>query len=209
MLWWTCPLSLRFADALPSLKLSAHSVVAFEHCHSMTRDSLSCVTAVLKSECFLLHGEACNLRVTNIISFSSSSPSVSLCLPVCPLSTSKSSGPIPFFLLLPCDFHPLLLLLLLLFVFSGGMYWQSCCSYKVVEKNRNIFSCKNIENVKYYPFSFDPQRKSFSSLIHQHGFFVSGGRVKTWKRRWFILTDNCLYYFEYTTVSVEFDIVTA
>ncbi|KAM9481964.1 cytohesin 4b [Clarias gariepinus] len=25
-----------------------------------------------------------------------------------------------------------------------------------------------------------------------------GGRVKTWKRRWFILTDNCLYYFEYT-----------
>ncbi|XP_039979760.1 cytohesin-2 isoform X2 [Xiphias gladius] len=26
-----------------------------------------------------------------------------------------------------------------------------------------------------------------------------GGRVKTWKRRWFILTDSCLYYFEYTT----------
>lgn len=31
----------------------------------------------------------------------------------------------------------------------------------------------------------------------------AGGRVKTWKRRWFILTDNCLYYFEYTTVSVS------
>jgi hypothetical protein len=30
---------------------------------------------------------------------------------------------------------------------------------------------------------------------------LAGGRVKTWKRRWFILTDNCLYYFEFTTVS--------
>ncbi|XP_064595566.1 cytohesin-1-like isoform X2 [Liolophura sinensis] len=26
-----------------------------------------------------------------------------------------------------------------------------------------------------------------------------GGRYKGWKRRWFILNDNCLYYFQYTT----------
>lgn len=25
--------------------------------------------------------------------------------------------------------------------------------------------------------------------------------MKTWKRRWFILTHGCLYYFEFTTVS--------
>jgi len=28
-----------------------------------------------------------------------------------------------------------------------------------------------------------------------------GGRYKSWKRRWFILNDNCLYYFQFTTVS--------
>lgn len=32
---------------------------------------------------------------------------------------------------------------------------------------------------------------------------LAGGRVKTWKRRWFILTDSCLYYFEFTTVSLS------
>lgn len=30
-------------------------------------------------------------------------------------------------------------------------------------------------------------------------FLLQGGRYKSWKRRWFILNDNCLYYFEYTT----------
>jgi len=31
----------------------------------------------------------------------------------------------------------------------------------------------------------------------------TGGRVKNWKRRWFILNDNCLYYFRYTTVCIS------
>jgi len=37
----------------------------------------------------------------------------------------------------------------------------------------------------------------FNALIES--FVFSGGRYKSWKRRWFILNDNCLYYFEYTT----------
>lgn len=31
--------------------------------------------------------------------------------------------------------------------------------------------------------------------------------MKTWKRRWFILTDSCLYYFEFTTVSLPLPLV--
>ncbi|XP_067088099.1 cytohesin-2-like [Osmerus mordax] len=38
---------------------------------------------------------------------------------------------------------------------------------------------------------FNPDREGWLLKI--------GGRVKTWKRRWFILTDSCLYYFQYTT----------
>lgn len=30
-------------------------------------------------------------------------------------------------------------------------------------------------------------------------FRLCESRYKSWKRRWFILNDNCLYYFEYTT----------
>ena len=45
----------------------------------------------------------------------------------------------------------------------------------------------------------------FYKVISSFRFFLfssyPGGRYKNWKRRWFILTDNCLYYFEYTTVS--------
>ncbi|XP_048854749.1 cytohesin-2-like [Brienomyrus brachyistius] len=38
---------------------------------------------------------------------------------------------------------------------------------------------------------FNPDREGWL-------FKMGGGRVKTWKRRWFILMDNCLYYFKHT-----------
>jgi PH domain len=31
---------------------------------------------------------------------------------------------------------------------------------------------------------------------------VQGGSWKNWKRRWFVLTDRCLYYFQHTAENV-------
>ncbi|XP_075418415.1 cytohesin-1 isoform X1 [Tenrec ecaudatus] len=64
---------------------------------------------------------------------------------------------------------------------------------------RNLY-----ESIKNEPFKI-PEDDG-NDLTHtffnpdREGWLLKlGGRVRTWKRRWFILTDNCLYYFEYTT----------
>ena len=36
-------------------------------------------------------------------------------------------------------------------------------------------------------------------VVKEGWLWKQGGRYKSWKRRWFILNDNCLYYFEFTT----------
>jgi hypothetical protein len=38
--------------------------------------------------------------------------------------------------------------------------------------------------------------RMFSQADHKGYLTKQGGRVKSWKRRWFVLTDNCLYYFK-------------
>jgi cytohesin len=41
---------------------------------------------------------------------------------------------------------------------------------------------------------------TFFNPIREGWLWKQGGRYKTWKRRWFILNDGCLYYFELTDV---------
>ncbi|XP_052869701.1 cytohesin-1 isoform X3 [Anopheles cruzii] len=60
------------------------------------------------------------------------------------------------------------------------------------------------ESIRAEPFKI-PQDDG-NDLMHtffnpdkEGWLWKQGGRYKSWKRRWFILNDNCLYYFEYTT----------
>lgn len=39
-----------------------------------------------------------------------------------------------------------------------------------------------------------------SNIILEGWLWKQGNRVRTWKRRWFILTDGCLCYYESRTV---------
>uniref|UniRef100_A0A8C9QM96 Cytohesin 4 n=1 Tax=Spermophilus dauricus TaxID=99837 RepID=A0A8C9QM96_SPEDA len=69
------------------------------------------------------------------------------------------------------------------------------------EQLRNLF-----DSIKREPFSIPEDdggdlTHTFFNPDREGWLLKLGGRVKTWKRRWFILTDNCLYYFEFTTVS--------
>ncbi|XP_052768126.1 cytohesin-1-like isoform X1 [Mya arenaria] len=43
---------------------------------------------------------------------------------------------------------------------------------------------------------FNPDKEGW---LWKQGVSKLGGRYRSWKRRWFILNDNCLYYFQFTT----------
>ncbi|XP_040263254.1 cytohesin-4 isoform X1 [Bufo bufo] len=61
------------------------------------------------------------------------------------------------------------------------------------------------ESLKKEPFQLPEEEDAWELTLafqkpQREGWLLKmGGRVKTWKKRWFILKDNCLYYFEYTT----------
>ncbi|XP_059472495.1 cytohesin-1 isoform X1 [Neocloeon triangulifer] len=60
------------------------------------------------------------------------------------------------------------------------------------------------ESIKTEPFKIPEDdgndlMHTFFNPDKEGWLWKQGGRIKSWKRRWFILNDNCLYYFEYTT----------
>ncbi|XP_067673360.1 cytohesin-1-like isoform X1 [Haliotis asinina] len=60
------------------------------------------------------------------------------------------------------------------------------------------------DNIKKEPFKIPEDdgndlMHTFFNPVKEGWLWKQGGRYKNWKRRWFILNDNCLYYFQYTT----------
>lgn len=84
---------------------------------------------------------------------------------------------------------------------------------KFITMNRGINDGKDLprdileslyDSIKAEPFKIPEDdgndlMHTFFNPDREGWLWKQGGRYKSWKRRWFILNDNCLYYFEYTT----------
>jgi len=82
-----------------------------------------------------------------------------------------------------------------------------------INMNRGINDGENLprellvslyESIKTEPFKIPEDdgndlMHTFFNPDKEGWLWKQGGRYKSWKRRWFILNDNCLYYFEFTT----------
>lgn len=84
---------------------------------------------------------------------------------------------------------------------------------KFITQNRGINNGKDLprelleslyESIKQEPFKIPEEdghdlMLTFFNPDREGWLWKQGSRYKNWKRRWFILNDKCLYYFEYTT----------
>ena len=85
-----------------------------------------------------------------------------------------------------------------------------------VAQNKGIDSGKDLpvdmleaiyRNIKEQPFkipdeNYDDLMFTFFSPDREGWLVKQGGSWKSWKRRWFVLSDRCLYYFQHTAENV-------
>jgi len=90
-----------------------------------------------------------------------------------------------------------------------------------IKQNRGINSGKDLpadmqeaifRNIKEEPFkipdeTYDDLMYTFFSPEREGWLLKQGGSWKTWKRRWFVLNDRCLYYFQHTAENVPKGII--
>ena len=90
---------------------------------------------------------------------------------------------------------------------KGAIKKKMTCE-QFVHNNRGIDQGRNLprdfletlyDNIVNHPIAMEDGgdiAASFSMGAEKKGYLVKqGGRRKNWKKRWFVLRDNCLYYF--------------
>jgi len=94
-------------------------------------------------------------------------------------------------------------------------------SEQFVNQNRGLNSGKDLprdileliyKNIKEEPFkipdeTYDDLMYTFFSPEKEGWLLKQGGSWKNWKRRWFLLSDRCLYYFQHTAENVPKGII--
>ena len=80
------------------------------------------------------------------------------------------------------------------------MACPSPLSLNMVLTNVHYLLLGYFDAIRHSPFQYhqgtDELSEVFFNPDHQGYLTKEGGKHKSWRKRWFILTDNCLYYFK-------------
>ena len=74
-----------------------------------------------------------------------------------------------------------------------------CVAYSPISPFQSLYDSIKTEPFKIPEDDGNDLMHTFFNPDREGWLWKQGGRYKSWKRRWFILNDNCLYYFEFTT----------